>query len=399
MNTITQVKLNDKTILQHLLQFRADSGISSPTSDEILTDNQRLLEHEAVRRGRVMLQSRRVEVYSPPPFHTLADILEVPKDRHSYGLAVYSRIGQTAVQKKLANACLLYDILQHRARARGGQARFNHREVIDYAQPFGISRSRVLKALDQGEGVFWSGEWLRSKEKVCISLGIDSAGPRIDLPDEAYRNVDHYRAYIYSAFWTENRGDYARSTLMRLFGASHATLRRWEKLACIRVSRRLMEALLPVNEAQQQELESVRSERYWLEVDWHRRPVLSTGLLDGDNELLPDAVTRYQYTLERGRQKTVRWVWQTTNGYYPTRTRLALSSRSRYIKCNLKDPSKEQRIKGSRSRLHRKYKMTLNGRRWEYSLWATSTYPTLSEVEQRRELCRNGTPNKSNKLN
>jgi hypothetical protein len=212
-----------------------------------------------------------------------------------------------------------------------------------------VSQKKVRDGLKAGPGVFWDvladqGDKrrliyrLRSKARVCVALGIDGPGPRVDLPNVAYTaSADHYKAHVYSAFFMGNKGDYARSTLESITGATRPTLYRWERLAGIIVTTRTTEAADPTSQPEALEVAQHRRARYWLEVRQGDQPVHSAGLLDDDNQPLPDYQQRVNKAraetgVGRRRRRQQTTVWQDTNRYTPTRTKVSASGRSTHIK-------------------------------------------------------------------
>ena len=299
----------------------------------------------------------------------------------SLGLSCYSRIAFTTLKSvlpsgekrpKLYAASRMFDAMQHRARAQNGNAVFTATEAGQYAASLGISWRKVRDGLKAGIGVFWDVQidphdarrkiyHMRSKTRVCVALGIDGPGPRVDLPKIAYQgSSEHYKAHVYSAFFEGNRGDYARSTLEKLTGASRPTLQLWERLAGMPVDERYISAPMPTNEAESAELEHNQGERYFLEVEgWKTRrgmhipaTICTCGLLDNDNDFRPDHDVQAQHAEREAARpgRTLHDVWQDTNQYQSGNTRVSAHGRSKHIKNEIKGLTEEHVTKSTAPR-------------------------------------------------
>ncbi len=366
-------------VLAWLRACRAEQGVSTPDYDAILAENARLrrldAERRAMREGQRAYAQRMAHEPPSPPWSTPGDHFPpcTPQpDEFSWRVSIYSRIALAATQRGLAEASRLYDVLQHRARAQRGNAVFTVAEATEYAAALDMDRGKVIRAIKPGTGVFWELDQrskapdrrrrtyvMRSKENVCRALGLDSAGPRVDLPDRAYREgLDVYKAHCYSAFWHgQEQRQYARATLAQVWRVSKQTLRQWEQVAGITVQQQTAEARVPSNELEADELQRNLTARRWLTVYQTRRrrgrvisaPVMTTGLLNSDNQPLPTYSERLEYTIreaQRSGDRELCIVWQDVNAYLPGNTRLSAGARSRHIKRHLEHPKKMASAQG-----------------------------------------------------
>ena len=81
----------------------------------------------------------------------------------------------------------------------------------------------------------------RSLESVCVDFGVEPGRPVV-VDAGVVGNLQEFRAVVYAAWFVKVDGDertISRDTLTELFGVSHETQRRWERLAGIDVTANL----------------------------------------------------------------------------------------------------------------------------------------------------------------